>query len=66
MQRTCEQTQAAALLNAHTDKQPAQDSADEEDHGSPPKKSNKPDMVRCRLSCRLGVNTEGGEPDCTG
>ena len=58
--------QVDALLDACTDIQSMHRNDHEEDHGSPPPKSNKLDLVRCRLSCRLRINTEGGEFDCTG
>ena len=31
-----------------------------------PQISNALDLVRCRLSCGLGINAEGEEIDCTG
>ena len=53
--------QAAALLDACPDMQPTHNSADEEDYSLLPQRNNVLNIVRCRLSCRLGINTESEE-----
>ena len=45
-----------AAMDAQPDMQSAYDSADDQAHGSPlTQRNNKPSLVRCRLSCKLGL-----------
>ena len=59
--------QRVAAVDAWPDMQPAYDSADDQDHGSPPPKEQQTQFgeVQAKLQAR-DQHTEGEEFDCTG
>ena len=53
--------QAAAMLDAYTNVQPAHDPPMRRNTGLLSPRNSGPDLVRYRLSCSLGTNTEDGD-----